>query len=58
VQRMMNSDQLAGSVLRVRVGRGPQSLTNPLQYLYTKPSGSSANYQQDNKKPLITKDHY
>ncbi len=55
---MMNSDQLAGSVLQVRVGRGPQSLTNPLQYLYTKPSGSSANYQQDNKKPLITKDHY
>ena len=53
---MMNSGQLPGPVLRVRVGRGTQSLTNLLQYLYTKPSGSSATYQQDNKKPVITKD--
>lgn len=61
----MNSGQLPRPVVEVRVGSGPQSVTNLLQYLYTKPaplpakpSGSSATYQQGNKKPVTTKDHH
>jgi hypothetical protein len=61
----MNSGQLPRPVVEVRVGSGPQSVTNLLQYLYTKPaplpakpSGSSATYQQGNKKPITTKDQH
>ena len=53
----MNSGQLPRPIGEVRAGSGPQSVTNLLQYLYTKPaplpakpSGSSATYQQGNKK--------
>ena len=45
----------------VRVGSGPQSVTNLLQYLYTKSPplpASSVTYQQGNKKPVTTKDHH
>ncbi len=60
----MNSGQLPRPVVEVRVGSGPQSVTNLLQYLHTrpvppppaKPSGSSATYQQGNKKPVTTKE--
>ena len=61
----MNSGQLPRHIVEVRAGSGPQSVTNLLQYLYTKPaplpakpSGSSATYQQGNKKPVTTKDHH
>ena len=62
----MNSGQLPRPVVEIRVETGPQSATNLLQYLYTrpvpappaKPSGSSATYQQGNKKPVTTKDHH
>ena len=61
----MNSGQLPRPIVEVRAGSGPQSVTNLLQYLYTKPaplpakpSGSSATYQQGNKKPVTTKDHH
>jgi hypothetical protein len=61
----MNTGQLPRPVVEVHVDRGPQSVTNLLQYLYTrpvppptKPSGSSATYQQGNRKPVTTKDHH
>ncbi len=62
----MNSGQLPRPVVEIRAETGPQSATNLLQYLYTrpvpappaKPSGSSATYQQGNKKPVTTKDHH
>ena len=62
----MNSGQLPRPVVEIRVETGPQSATNLLQYLYTrpvpappaKPSGSSATYQQGNKKPITTKDQH
>jgi hypothetical protein len=64
-ENYMNSSQLPRPIVEVRVGSGPQSVTNLLQYLYTKPaplpakpSGSSATYQQGNKKPVTTKDHH
>ncbi|MDA7679778.1 hypothetical protein N8622_00800 [bacterium] len=61
----INSGQLPRPVVEIRVETGPKSATNLLQYLYTrpvpappaKPSGSSATYQQGNKKPVTTKDH-
>ncbi len=64
-EHYMNSGQLPRPVVEIRVETGPQSATNLLQYLYTrpvpappaKPSGSSATYQQGNKKPVTTKDH-
>jgi len=61
----MNSANCPGTSLRFERAVGPQSVTNLLQYLYTKPaplpakpSGSSATYQQGNKKPVTTKDHH
>ena len=64
-ENYMNSGQLPRHIVEVRAGSGPQSVTNLLQYLYTKPtplpakpSGSSATYQQGNKKPVTTKDHH
>ena len=64
-EHSMNSGQLPRPVVEIRVETGPKSATNLLQYLYTrpvpappaKPSGSSATYQQGNKKPVTTKDH-
>ena len=35
-ENYMNSSQLPRPIVEVRVGRGPQSVTNLLQYLYTK----------------------
>ena len=61
----MNTGQLPRPVVEVHVDRGPQSVTNLLQYLYTKPapplakpSGSSATYQQGGRKPVTTKDQH
>ena len=60
----MNSGQLPRPVVELRVETGPKSATNLLQLLSrpvpappAKPSGSSATYQQGNKKPVTTKDH-
>ena len=59
-----NSGQLPRPVVEIRVETGPKSATNLLQLLSrpvpappAKPSGSSATYQQGNKKPVTTKDH-
>lgn len=65
-ENYMNSGQLPRPIVDVRVGSGPQSVTNLLQYLFTpsrllcQPSQatSSATYQQGNKKPVTTKDHH
>ena len=61
----MSTGQLPRPVVEVHVDRGPQSVTNLLQYLYTKPasppvkpSGSSATYQQGDRKPVSTKPHH
>ena len=61
----MSTGQLPRPVIEVHVDRGPQSVTNLLQYLYTKPasppakpSGSSATYQQGGSKPVSTKPHH
>ena len=65
-ENYINSGQLPRPIVEVRVGSGPQSVTNLLQYLFTpsrllcQPSQatSSATYQQGNKKPVTTKDHH
>ncbi|HJN89566.1 MAG TPA: secretin N-terminal domain-containing protein [Verrucomicrobiota bacterium] len=61
----MNKGDLPRPVIEVHVDQGPQSITNLLQHLYnrpiptpTKPNGSSATYQQGNKKPVSTKAHH
>ena len=61
----MNSGQLPRPVVEIRVETGPKSATNLLPLLSrpvpappAKPSGSSATYQQGNKKPVTTKDHH
>ena len=58
----MSTGQLPRPVVEVHVDRGPQSVTNLLQYLYNKPvpppakpSGSSATYQRSDRKPISTK---
>ena len=64
-EHSMNSGQLPRPVVEIRVETGPKSATNILQLLSrpvpappAKPSGSSATYQQGNKKPVTTKDHH
>jgi hypothetical protein len=64
-ENAMSTGQLPRPVIEVHVDRGPQSVTNLLQYLYTKPasppakpSGSSATYQQGGSKPVSTKPHH
>ena len=58
----MSTGQLPRPVVEVHVDRGPQSVTNLLQYLYNKPvpppakpSGSSATYQRSDRMPISTK---
>jgi len=60
----ISTGQLPRPVVEVHVDRGPQSVTNLLQYLYNKPvpppakpSGSSATYQRGSRKPVSTKPH-
>ena len=60
----ISTGQLPRPVVEVHVDRGQQPVTNLLQYLYNKPvpptakpDGSSATYQQGDRKPVSTKPH-